>query len=160
MFEMGSKIFYPMHGAGIIDAIEEKEIMGETRDYYIMSFPHNNMKIMVPTGNEKSSGIRNVVEMDVIDNVLGTFQDEAEEEETTVAPNHRHRANMDKIKSGDIYKAAQVIRDLNQLSKNGNLGTQDKNIFNDAQQFLVSEVIMVKDIDQKQAESLVKKALG
>ena len=65
LFNIGDNIVYPMHGAGVIEAIEEKEILGETRQYYVIKMPINNMKIMIPMAKIESSQIRMVVDMRV-----------------------------------------------------------------------------------------------
>ena len=49
MFEVGDKVVYPMHGAGIIESIEEKEILGEKKKYYVMKMPFGEMKVMIPS---------------------------------------------------------------------------------------------------------------
>lgn len=158
MFNVGSKVFYPFHGAGKIEAIEEKEISGETRMYYIMTFPNKNMKVMIPQGNEGKTGIRSLVEQEILDHVLNGFNDE--ETDQTIKPNQRHRFYMNKMKSGSIYDEAEVIRDLNRLSKNGNLGEQDKKMFREAQEYFISELSLVKEITEEDAEALLNSVMN
>lgn len=158
MFEIGDKVFYPMHGAGIIEAIEEKEILGNKQLYYIMSLPHKNMQVMLPKEKISSQGIRKVVDIDIMEDVLTSFH----RGETDLTINHiqRHRINMSKIKSGDIYEGAEVIRDLVFISKTKNLGTEDRNILNNAQQILISELVLVKGIAQEQAADLLDQVIN
>lgn len=66
MFDIGDKVVYPMHGAGVIESIEEKEILGEKQKYYVMRLPLGNMKVMVPMKNVKSIGLREVVDEETI----------------------------------------------------------------------------------------------
>ncbi|MDZ5610801.1 CarD family transcriptional regulator, partial [Bacillus pseudomycoides] len=49
MFQIGDNIVYPMHGAGIIEAIEEKEFSGEKQQYYVRTMAISNMQVMIPT---------------------------------------------------------------------------------------------------------------
>ena len=37
MYKIGDKILYPMHGAGTIEKIESREILGQVKDYYILN---------------------------------------------------------------------------------------------------------------------------
>ncbi len=158
MFEIGDKIFYPTHGAGIIEALEEKEFLGDKKFYYIINMPHKSMQVMIPTEKTPIYGIRKVVDINTLEDVLAAFNDG----ETDLSINHiqRQRINMNKIKSGDIYEGAEVIRDLMRIGKKRNLGTEDRNTLNNAQQILVSEVVLVKEIEEEQAMELLKKVMN
>ena len=70
MFEVGDKVVYPMHGAGIIESIEEREILGEKQSYYVLKFPVGDMKVMIPTTNVEQIGIREVVSDEEVDKVV------------------------------------------------------------------------------------------
>ncbi|MRG86336.1 CarD family transcriptional regulator [Salinibacillus xinjiangensis] len=158
MFNIGDKVFYPMHGAGIIEAIEEKEFTGEKQLYYIMKIPTQNMNVMIPKGKEEDLRLRKIVDSDKFDEIRTVFSD-AETEEN-VHPNQRHRLYMDKIKSGDILEEAKVIRDLTRISKTKNLGTADKNMLTNAQQVLISELVMVKGIDENKAHEYLDQVIN
>jgi CarD family transcriptional regulator len=149
MYNIGDKIFYPMHGAGIIEAIEEKDFMGEKKLYYIVKIPNKNMDVMIPKGKEDYLNLRKVADANSLDEIQTVFT--GEETDQSIHPNQRHRVYMDKIKSGDILEGAKVIRDLTRISRTKNLGTADKNMLNNAQQILISELVMVKGIDENKA---------
>ena len=157
MFEVGEKIFYPMNGAGIIEAIEEKEVLGEIRTYYIMNIPNKSMNVMIPKGKENNLGIRKIVDSTTLEDALTHFQ--LEETEQTLNQNQRQRNNMNKIKSGNIYESAEVIRDLFRLSKKRSLGTEDRNMLNTAQQIFISELLLVKGFDQEEAADLLNQVI-
>ena len=100
MFNVGDKIVYPMHGAGTIDAIEEKDILGEKQSYYILKMP-SDVKVMIPTTKAEEVGVRNIIDKESAENVFKVLgQDETEMDKNW---NKRYRDNMDKMKSGDIY---------------------------------------------------------
>lgn len=154
MFNIGDKIVYPMHGAGVIIAIEEKEILGKKRKYYIMKMPMGDMKVMVPIDNIEDIGIREVIDHDEIDQVLAVLGDDK-----TKMPqnwNRRYRANMDKIKSGDIYEIAGVVRNLIIRDREKGLSTGERKMLNNAKQMLVSEIVLAKNIEQVEAEDLIE----
>ena len=109
MYNVGDKVVYPMHGAGVIDSIEEKEILGEKQSYYILKMP-GEVKVMVPISTAEQHGIRNVIDKGEAEKVMNVLeQDETEMEKNW---NKRYRDNMDKMKSGNIYEIADVVRNL------------------------------------------------
>ena len=75
MFKIGDKIVYPMHGAGVIESIEEKEILGEMQKYYVLKMPIGDMKVMIPTRNVDDIGIREVIGMEEVDKVFAILKD-------------------------------------------------------------------------------------
>lgn len=158
MFQIGNKIYYPVHGGGIIEAIEEKEIFGETQLYYVVSILYRNIQVMVPIDKTAQVGIRQIVDSEKLDNVLATFHDG--ETDTTVNGTQRHRANLHKIKSGDIYEGAEVIRDLVRINNKKKLGTTEKNMLDNARQILISEIALVKEISQEKATELIDRVIN
>ncbi|WP_096200657.1 CarD family transcriptional regulator [Bacillus sp. FJAT-45350] len=158
MFEIGDKVVYPMYGAGIIKDIEEKEILGEKQQYYIFNMTHSNMEVSIPMGNSSNLGIREVVDDETIENVLSVFTDG--EPDMTVNRHQRYHSNMKRMKSGDIQEVAHVIRDLMMLSKDKKIGTEDKNMLDNALQILTSELILVKEITQEEATELINEVMN
>ncbi|MGO1370057.1 MAG: CarD family transcriptional regulator [Senegalia sp. (in: firmicutes)] len=154
MFDIGDKIVYPMHGAGIIEGIEEKEILGEKKKYFVMKMPMGEMKVMVPMDNIEDIGIREVISLEELEQVLGVLGDD----ETKMPQNwnRRFRANMDKIKSGDIFEIAAVVRNLLIRDREKGLSTGERKMLNNAKQMLVSEIVLSKDIDEIQADELIE----
>src|SRR5690554_571251 len=104
MFEIGDKVVYPMHGAGIIEGIEVKEILGEKQQYYILNFPLGSMKVMIPTKSVDDIGVREVIPNADINKVVQVLSDHNSSIQDNW--NKRYRANLDKIKSGNIYEVA------------------------------------------------------
>ena len=124
MFKVGDKIVYPMHGAGTIESIEEKEVLGETQKYYVMKMPVGDIKVMVPTKNAEMIGVRDVIGNETAQGVLDVLS-----KNTTVVTsnwNKRYRDNMEKMKSGDIYEVAEVVRSLTFKQKEKGLSTGEK----------------------------------
>ena len=154
MFQVGDKIFYPMHGGGIIERIEEKEIFGQTQVYYVVNIHHRNMQVMLPFDKTEQLGMRPIVDPVLLDDVLSSFHS-VEPEPTPMNDTQRQRLNMSKIKSGDIYEEVAVIRDLLRIKTKRKLGMADKNMLDNARQILISEVVLVKDIPHEQASHLL-----
>ena len=152
MFNVGDKIVYPMHGAGVIDSIEEKEILGEKQSYYILKMP-GEVKVMVPISTAEQHGIRNVIDKTEAAKVINVLeQDETEMEKNW---NKRYRDNMDKMKSGNIYEIADVVRNLSFKQKEKGLSTGEKKMLSNAKQILVSELVLAEQASQDEIENLV-----
>ena len=152
MYNVGDKVVYPMHGAGVIDAIEEKEILGEKQSYYILKMP-GEVKVMVPILTAEEHGIRNVIDKAEAEKVINVLeQDETEMEKNW---NKRYRENMDKMKSGNIYEIADVVRNLSFKQKEKGLSTGEKKMLHNAKQILVSELVLAEHATQDEVEELV-----
>ena len=152
MFNVGDKIVYPMHGAGVIDAIEEKDILGEKQAYYILKMP-GEVKVMVPTAKAEEIGVRSIIDKSSAEKVFRVL--ESDETEMSMNWNKRYRDNMDKIKSGDIYKVADVVRNLSFKQKEKGLSTGEKKMLNNAKQILVSELVLTEHATQDEIEQMV-----
>ncbi len=152
MFNIGDKIVYPMHGAGTIDAIEEKDILGEKQAYYIIKMP-GEVKVMVPTVKAEEIGVRNIISKENAGKVFEIL----EENETEMSNNwnKRYRDNMEKMKSGDIYEVADVVRNLSFKQKEKGLSTGEKKMLNNAKQILVSELVLAEHASQEEVETLI-----
>ena len=153
MFNVGDNIVYPMHGAGTIDAIEEKEILGEKHQYYVIKMP-GEVKIMVPTAKAESMGVRSVIDGQSANKVLQLL--EQDETEMSDNCNKRYRENLDKMKTGDIYQVADVVRNLSFKQKEkGSLSTGEKKMLNNAKLILVSELVLAEHASKDEIEKLV-----
>ena len=152
MFNVGDKIVYPMHGAGTIDAIEEKDILGEKQAYYIIKMP-GEVKVMVPTAKAEEIGVRNIINKENANKVFQIL--EANETEMSNNWNKRYRDNMEKMKSGDIYEVADVVRNLSFKQKEKGLSTGEKKMLSNAKQILVSELVLAEHASQEEVENLI-----
>lgn len=153
MFKIGDKIVYPMHGAGTIDNMEEKEILGEKKKYFVMRMPIGDMKVMVPVGNLEEVGIREIISLEEMEEIMDILK--GDQSKMPQNWNRRFRANMDRIKSGDIYEIAAVVRNLLLLDIEKGLSTGERKMLNDAKQMLISEMVLVCDYTVEEAEKIV-----
>ncbi|MCL0107977.1 CarD family transcriptional regulator [Peptococcaceae bacterium] len=158
MFKVGDKVAYPMHGAGIIEAIEEREILGEKRKYYVLRLPISDMKVMIPINKTNNIGLREVIDEDGIKRVIGILSGD-----TTNMPanwNRRYRANMEKIKSGDIFEVAEVVRNLIKREMERGLSSGERKMLENARQILISELVLAAEIEEKKAQYMIEQALA
>lgn len=153
MFSVGDKIVYPMHGAGVIESIEEKEILGQKQDYYVVKMPVGDMKVMIPTHNVEGIGIREVIESCDVDKVYEILQDHSVN--VTNNWNKRYRENMTKIKTGNIYEVADVVRILIKRDREKGLSTGERKMLNSARQILISELVLAENTNQIEIETVI-----
>ena len=157
MFNIGDKIVYPMHGAGTIDSIEEKDILGEKQSYYILKMP-GEVKVMVPIAKAEQVGVRSIIDKGAADKVFKVL--EQDETEMNKNWNKRYRDNMDKLKSGDIYEIADVVRNLSFKQKEKGLSTGEKKMLNNAKQILVSELVLAEHANQEEVEEQIENKIN
>ena len=152
MFNVGDKVVYPMHGAGTIDSIDKKNILDEEVEYINISMP-GGVKVMVPSNQASKQGLRNIISQNDVEKVFCVL----ETDETAMSDNwnKRYRDNMDKMKSGDIYEVADVVRNLSFKQKEKGLSTGEKKMLNNAKQILVSELVLVENTTNAEMEKLV-----
>lgn len=151
MFQIGDNIVYPMHGAGIIEAIEEKEFSDEKQQYYVIKMSISHMKVMIPTRKMSSSRIRHVTDILALNNVMHIFQHG--ESAQLLTWKERHTINTNKIKTGDIQDGAEVVRDLMRMKKEKALNASEKKMLDEAHEFLLSELEVIEGITEKQIKS-------
>ncbi|HEY8450930.1 MAG TPA: CarD family transcriptional regulator [Natronosporangium sp.] len=149
-FEVGDKVVYPMHGAGVIEAIEEREVLGDRQQYYVMRLPIGDMKVMIPTANAEEIGLREVIDEEGIRKVYDILR--GRESEMSSNWNRRFRANMEKIKSGNIFEVAEVVRNLAIRDKEKGLSTGERKMLETARQILVSELVLAQGATPDQIE--------
>jgi len=158
LFKVGDKVAYPMHGAGIIEAIEEREILGEKREYYVLRLPISDMKVMIPVNKTNNIGLREVIDEDGIKRVIGILSGDT----TNMSANwnRRYRANMEKIKSGDIFEVAEVVRNLIKREMERGLSSGERKMLENARQILISELVLAAEIEEKKAQYMIEQALA
>lgn len=154
MYNVGDHVVYPMHGAGVIVAIEEREVLGERQKYYIMQLPIGDMKVMIPMNSVEDLGLRQVISEDEVERVYQVLQGE----ETAMSSNwnRRYRANMEKIKSGDIYEVAEVVRNLTIRDAEKGLSTGERKMLDTARQILVSELVIAQNSTKEEVEDAIQ----
>ena len=157
MYQIGDKVSYPMHGAGLIKKIEEREILGEERSYYIVHIEHGNMDVMVPVLGCEKVGLRPIVSRSVIDKVIKALGGKSQEMD--VNWNRRNRGNMDRLKTGDLVEVAGVIRDLVRVDRTKKLSTGEKKLLSNAKIILASEMSMVLSKTEPEVMQMIEEAI-
>jgi CarD family transcriptional regulator len=149
---------YPHHGAGQVIKKEEKNILGETKQYLTIKILHNDMTVMVPCENAGKAGLRRIIDDEAIKKVLTVLQDDVSEMPKNW--NRRFKHNRDKIKTGDILELAEVVRNLALREHEKGLSTGEKQMFTRAKKILASELMYALDKDEDGAEQYLDELLA
>jgi len=154
MYEMGDKILYPMHGAGIIGGIEERVVLGEKKLYYVMNMPLGAMTVMIPVDSCDDIGVRFIISAEEAAKVLEQFR--IIEIDFDDNWNRRHRENMLRLKSGDIYEVLQVVKTLMYMDRKKGLSTSERKMLGVARQIVVSELVLTGVAEVSDIESIMQ----
>jgi CarD family transcriptional regulator len=155
MFKIGDLAVYPAHGVGVIESVETKSIGGKKQDFYIMRILENDMKIMIPTSNAETVGLRSLIGQTDICKVYDILQTR----ELSVNGgtwNRRYREYMEKIKTGSIYELAEVLRDLTVLKGDKELSFGERKMLDTARSLLLKELSIVQSINEEDVEKEIK----
>ncbi len=158
MYKVGDKIVYPMHGAGIIEAIEEREIFDEVSTFYIMQIVSEGLQILIPIDKVDDIGVRSIVSGDVIDEMLESMKTPMDEMEKNW--NRRYRNHLEHLKTGDIFEVAKVVKNLILLDRKKGLSTGEKKMLNNARNFIVSEMVLIEKRDKDDLIDLINEAVN
>jgi len=147
-FKVGDLAVYPAHGVGRIDAIESRDVNGETHDFYIMKVLENGMVIMIPTWNVASVGLRDIIDEKDVPKVYDVMKGKRNSNLESQTWNRRYREYMDKLKTGSLYDVAEVFRDLSLLKFTKDLSFGERKLYDTAQILLVKELSTAKNTDE------------
>jgi CarD family transcriptional regulator len=149
LYKVGDKVVYPHHGAGVVVKKESRKVLGEEREYLTIQILHNDMTVNVPSENAERVGLRKVIDEDLVVRVLEVLHGDG-----TKMPknwNRRFKYNRDKMKTGDIFELAEVVRNLSLRDQEKGLSTGEKQMFVKAKKILASELMYAKGMDEDEA---------
>ena len=156
-FECGDNVVYPHHGAGKVLKKERRKMFGEEREYLTIKILHNDMTVMVPCENASLAGLRRVIDEETVQKVLAVLADDVSEMPKNW--NRRFKHNRDKIKTGDIYELAEVVRNLAVREQDKGLSTGEKQMYTRAKKILASEFMYALEKDEDEAEAYLDEIL-
>jgi CarD family transcriptional regulator len=157
-FEVGDSVVYPHHGAGRVLKKEMRTMFGEEREYLTLKILHNDMTVMVPCCNAGKAGLRRIIDEEAVKKVMAVLEDDMSEMPKNW--NRRFKHNRDKIKTGDIYELAEVVRNLAIREFDKGLSTGEKQMFTRAKKILASELMYALDKDEEEAEAYLDEVLA
>ena len=157
MFSVGDLVVHPMHGAGVIDAIVRAKVAGSTQDYYVFKMPVGGLLLKIPTANSQAIGIRSIIQRPEAEALIAAIPSMPVEENSNW--NKRYRENMARLKSGDLYEVAGVIKGLLYRERRRGLSNGERKMLHSAKQILLSELVLAEDSGYEELEKRVERAM-
>ena len=158
LFRVGDKVVYPHHGAGTVVKKETREVLGKKRDYLTIKILHNDMTVQVPCENAEKVGLRKVIDEKMVDVVVKALTGNG-----TQMPknwNRRFKHNREKIKTGDVFELAEVVRNLAIRETEKGLSTGEKQMYTRAKKILASELMYALDMEEDEAETHLEELIA
>ena len=139
MFIIGQKIYYPMHGVGVVEAIQELEVLGDKSQYYMLRFTVGRMTAMVPVHSAQSVGLRPIINAEECERIEEYLGQESQPDNENW--NQRYRENLDKLRQGEIYGVADVVKSLIRRDRDKGLSAGERKMYLTAKQVLLAELM-------------------
>ncbi|MEG0798069.1 MAG: CarD family transcriptional regulator [Acidaminococcaceae bacterium] len=157
MFATGDKIVYPMHGAGVIHDIEKLDADGTMVEYFILNMLLGDMKVMIPVENVDRVGLRHVINDKQLAEIESVLEARPENTMKSITWNRRFNLYLDKMKSGDAFQVAEVVRVLTVQENSKKLSTGERRLLNTAKQILLSEIMLIRSQTTEEADAWLNK---
>ncbi len=157
MFSVGDQVVHPMHGAGVIDAIVQEKVAGSTQEYYVFKMPSGGLLLKIPVSNSEAIGIRPIVTAGEAEALIAAIPELLVENNSNW--NKRYQENMQRLKSGDLYEVARVIKALMMRERRRGLSTGERKMLHNAKQILISEIVLTEGAAYDETEARVDRAM-
>ena len=157
MFSIGERVVHPMHGAGVIDDIVEERIAGVRQEYYVFKMPVGGLILKIPTANSAVVGLRTIITPAEAQSLLEAIP--ALETENNANWNKRYQENMMRMKSGDLYEVARVVKVLMHRDRLRGLSTGERKMLHTARQIMLSEIVLAKECEYHEVETRLDSAM-
>ncbi len=159
MFQIGDKIAYPMHGAGVIQGVENRYILGEEHNYYVLKLSIGDVEVLIPTASIDTIGVRYVVSAEEADEVIRQFGESNEDQEDGNW-NKRYREHVQKLKDGHLPEVARITKRLLLKDRKKSLSNAERKMLNYAKSALISELGLSKNMEYQKVEQLLMEKIS
>src|SRR4030088_638776 len=156
-FDVGDKVVYPHHGAAIIEKSEKKDVFGENREYLVLKLAYGDLTLMVPADNTDEVGLREVINDEEVEEVFAVLRKKEARMPTNWS--RRFKNHQEKLKSGDVYQVAEVVRNLAARNRDAALSAAERTMYERARTNLVSEIAPALGVSAEEAEEFLDRAL-
>lgn len=157
MFNVGDFVVHPMHGAGVIADIVQERVAGATQQYYVFQMPMGGLLLKIPVANSSAIGVRNIISPSEAATLVSAIPELTVEVNSNW--NKRYQENMLRLKSGDLYEVARVIKALMHRERQRGLSTGERKMLHNARQILISELVLIEDAPYADVEAEIDRAM-
>lgn len=156
-YSVGDTVVYPHHGAGVVESTVRRELHGEECDYLVLRMTHGDLTLMVPAERCHEVGVRDVVSGEEVDRVLAVLRDTGGERPGSWS--RRFKENFERLRSGDVYKVAEVVRNLTVRDARGELSAGERRMLGTARQLLLSELSVAVGKSEQETDELIRQVM-
>lgn len=178
-YKVGDHVVYPHHGAMIITGRVKQKVLDRSDvadkdskdkdakkdapkkyidvDYFRLTNPADDLTVMVPVDNTEAVGVRDVISTDEVEEVFAVLG--KKDARTPTNWSRRYKNHLEKLKSGDVYQVAEVIRNLSVRDADKGLSAGEKRMLANARRILVSELAFAINVSEEEAEKRITDAL-
>ncbi|MBR3569974.1 MAG: CarD family transcriptional regulator [Oscillibacter sp.] len=157
MFSIGDYVVHPLHGAGQIEDIVEEKVAGVKKKFYVFNMPTGSLVLKIPTSSAETVGIRDVITESEADKLMDAIPGLSVEANSNW--NKRYQENLNRLKSGDLYEVARVVKSLVRRESQRGLSTGERKMLYNAKQIIISEIVLAKRSDYEDVESSLMDAM-
>ena len=148
-FKPGDRVVYPHHGAAVVERKEKKTAFGETQEYLVLRMAHGDMMLSVPVDKAEEVGMRWPISEEDVEDLFEVLRKRDVREPANWS--RRFKNHQEKLKSGDVYQVAEVVRNLALRDRDKGLSAGEKSLFTKAKSVLVSELSFALDVSEDDA---------
>jgi CarD family transcriptional regulator, regulator of rRNA transcription len=157
-FKKGDTVIYPQHGACVVKGTKKMEAFGEKREYLILETVISEMTLKVPVEMAEEVGVRPPVSADELEDLVAVLA----KPDPRVPSNwsRRFKNHQEKLKSGDVYQVAEVVRNLAARNRDASLSAAERTMYERARVNLISEISPALKVTAEEAEAYLDDALA
>lgn len=158
MFRIGDLVAHPMHGAGVIDAIVQEKVAGNTEEYYVFKMPVGGLLLKIPVANSDTIGLRAIITPEEAEALIAAIP--ALEVENNANWNKRYQENLQRLKSGDLREVSRVVKGLMTRDTRRGLSTGERKMLQTAKRILISEIVLTQQAEYEDVEARIECAMS
>ena len=159
-FKKGDTVIYPQHGACKVVATRKEDPFesGKPIEYLILSTVIGEMMLKVPLAKVDDVGVRPPVSPDELADLVAVLS----KADPRVPSNwsRRFKNHQEKLKSGDVYQVAEVVRNLAARNRDASLSAAERTMYERARVNLISEIAPALKVTTEDAEHYLDDALA
>lgn len=156
-YSVGDTVVYPHHGAGVVESTQQRELDGQTCDYLVLRMTYGDLTLLVPAERCHEVGVRDVVSAEEVEQVLTVLGDTRGERKGSWS--RRFKENFEKLRSGDVFQVAEVVRNLTVRGADGGLSAGERRMLVNAKQLLLSELSVAVGKSEEETDELIREVM-
>jgi CarD family transcriptional regulator len=156
-FKVGDRVVYPHHGAAVIKKKQSMDVAGEKKEYFVLQMAHGDLTLSVPVDKADEVGMRPPISVEDVEDVLRLLGKRDVREPSNWS--RRFKNHQEKLKSGDVYQVAEVVRNLALRESARGLSAGEKSMLERARVILASELSIAWNVPEEEALDRLGNAL-